>query len=350
MEGELMQKIDWEMLLNYLDGSASADEKKHIEEWIDADNENKKYLERVKKIWNTPPSNFPKPDTEEALKKVLAKIENPERLTKIYRLDSTQHGKTYFQILTQSNFLRAAAAIVIIVGAAYLMTNIFSKKDSALVHITTNNIQELTLSDGTKVTLDTGSSFEYPENFSGADNREVKLNGEAYFEVVRNEDAPFIVNANDGLIKVLDTKFNIRAWEKSNEVIVAVAEGKVSLQKKTEPEKSGVVLTEGKMSMLTQEGELTEPIDVDLSQYLSWLNGEIYFQNTPLIDVIEQLERWNNTNIELQDSTLLNNRVTVFIENKPLEENLKLICMLMNLKYEIKGDAVKLMPNEENYN
>lgn len=342
-----MQKIDWEILLNYLDGSANAGEIKHIEEWIAADDKHREYFERVKKIWNTPPSYFPKPDTEEALKKVLAKIENPERLTKIYRLDSVQPEKSYFQILTQSKFIRAAAAILIMVGAAYLMTNIFLKKEPALVHITSNNIQELTLSDGTKVTLDTGTSFEYPENFSEAENREVKLNGEAYFEVARNEEAPFIVHANDGLIKVLGTKFNIRAWEKSKEVIVAVAEGKVSLQKEAAQEKS-VVLTEGKMSRLTKEGELTEPIDVDLSQYMSWLNRELYFQNTPLIDIIEQLERWNNTNIELQDSTLSKNRITVFIENKPLEENLKMICMLMNLKYEIKGDSVKLKPNEEN--
>jgi len=341
-----MQKIDWEILLNYLDGSASADEKKHIEEWIDADSENKKYLERVKKIWNTPPSNFPKPDTEEALKKVLAKIQNPERLTKIYRLDSTQHGKTYFQILTQSNFLRAAAAIVIIVGAAYLMTKIFSKKDPALVHITTNNIQELTLSDGTKVTLDAGTSFDFPEEFSGTRNREVKLNGEAYFEVTRNENAPFIVHANNGLIKVLGTKFNIRAWEKSSEVVVAVEEGKVSLNKESGQEKDGIVLTKGKMSKLTREGELTEPEDIDLSQFLSWLNREIYYQNTSLSEVINQLERWYNTRIELNDSTLLHNEITVFIENKPLEENLKLVCMLTNLKYEIKGDVVKLIPEE----
>ena len=152
------------------------------------------------------------------------------------------------------------------------------------------------------------------------------LNGEAYFEVTRNEKAPFIVHANDGLIKVLGTKFNIRAWQKSSEVIVAVAEGKVSLQNSTATGKDSVILTKGKMSMLTKDGSLTEPVDVDISQYLSWLNREIYFKNTPFAEVKDQLERWYDTTIELRDSTLLNNRITVFIENKPLEENIKLIC------------------------
>lgn len=341
-----MHTINLEILIDYLGGSAKEEEIKYVEDWISASKENNEYFERIKKIWNAPPPEFPKPDTEAALKKVLAKIESTDRRTTIYRLDSTPREKSYFQTLTQSNFVRAAAVIIIMVGAVYLMMNLLSKKEPSLVHIRSNDIREIELSDGTKVTLDAGSSFDYPENFADSKTREVSLNGEAYFEVTRNENSPFIVHANSGLVKVLGTKFNVRAWEKSDEVIVAVAEGKVSLQNEMTAGKDSVVLTKGKMSMLTKGGSLTEPIDVDISQYLSWLNREIYFKDTPLLKVIDQLERWYNINIELQDSTLLNNHITVFIENKPLEENIELVCMLTNLRYEIKGDTVKLFPAE----
>ena len=341
-----MAMIDLEILIDYLGGSAKEEEKKHVEEWISASDENKEYFEKVSIIWNAPPPDFPKPDTETALKIVLAKIESQERTATIYKLDAVPEDKPYLQILTQSSFIRVAAAIIIMVGAVYLMVNLFSKKESSLVHITSKDIRKLELSDGTKVTLDAGSSFDYPEDFSNSAERKVTLNGEAYFEVARNENVPFIVHANSGLVKVLGTKFNVRAWDKSEEVIVAVAEGKVSLKDGTAMGKDSVVLTKGKMSTLTKDGALTEPVDIDISQYLSWLNREVYFKNKPFIDVIDRIERWYNINIELQDSTLLNNRITVFIENKPLEDNIKLVCMLMNLRYEIRGNTVKLFPAE----
>lgn len=341
-----MLKIDWEILLDYLDGSANTAGIKYIEEWLSESEENRIYFERIKKAWNTPPLNFPKPNTEEALKKVLARIENPNRQATIFKLDSVRLEKSYLQIMFHSKFTKAAAAILIMVGVAYLMSYIFLKRDTARVHIVSKQIQEIELSDGSKVTLDSGSSFDYPESFSGSDSREVSLKGEAYFEVAKNENAPFIVHAKNGLIKVLGTKFNIRAWEISDEVIVAVVEGKVSLQNKTKIGGKNVVLSEGKMSCLTEDGNLTNPVDVDISKYLSWLNREIYFQNAPFTDVIDQIERWYNKDITLSDAALLNTRITVFIENKPLEENLKLICMLMNMKYEVKGDSVKLFPVE----
>ena len=204
-------------------------------------------------------------------------------------------------------------------------------------------MQTIKLSDGTIVTLDKGSSFSYQENFENSGKREVSLNGEAFFEVVKNVDVPFIINANNGKIKVLGTKFNVRAWENSGDVTVAVSEGKVALSDSTQ--ENSVVITKGKMSRLSNEGIVSEPVDVDLSQYLSWINKQIYFKNTTVDEVLAQLERWYDVKIKLQDAEINNSKITVFIDDKPLEENLNVVCAILNMRFTTDGTSVRLLPN-----
>ena len=94
------------------------------------------------------------------------------------------------------------------------------------------------------------------------------------------------------------------------------------------------------MATLSKDGVLGETQDFDTTQYMLWINREIYFKNETFKTVISQIERWYDVKIELKDKTLLDNRITVFIENKPLDENLKVIAALMNLKYEVNKNKV----------
>lgn len=333
-----MKSIDYDILISYLNGTASEKERLDIEVWISSSDENKIYFERFTKIWNSPPNEFPKPDTEQALINVLQRIQSGKERTNIYKINNKINDESTFSHSIYPSILKAAAIIIVMVGAVWLVSILFNNTETQLATITVNDIQQITLGDGTKVTLDAGSTLSYPKDFHN-NSREVSLNGEAFFDVTRDESSPFLVRANKGLVKVLGTKFNIRAW-RNKDVFVSVQEGKVSLKNNNAALLDSVVLTMGKMSRLSLYGTITEPIDVDINKYLSWLNKEIYFTNTQLDEVVDQLERWYKVNIEIDNKDLLQNRVTVYIENKPLEENLDILAALMNLKYRRDGNRI----------
>ena len=333
-----MKNIDWEILNDYLSGNLADEEKEQFEDRLDKNAEAKAEYEKIKMIWNSAPQNFPKPNTEKALKNVLNRIQNEKREDTPFNIHPIYKKPLLITTLAKSNIVRAAAVIVILAGAALVIMNLITTKNNELVSFTSKDIQKITLSDGTKVTLDAGSYFSYPKDFSDSGGRDVNLNGEAFFEVTRNENSKFTVHANNGLITVLGTKFNVRSWKKEKEVTVAVSEGKVSLQ--TEDKKHGTILTKGELSQVTENGTVTKPVIINLYQYLSWMNREIYFKSEKLEKVLNQIERWYDVKIELKDTTFLNNRITIFIENKPIDDNLKMISLLTNLKYERKGDKI----------
>lgn len=338
-----MQNIDLEILIDYLSGQISASDKFKVEGWINSSEENKKIFQSLKSIWDVPPENFPKPDTEAALQNVWAKINSDKSGSKVYNLHTQQDDIHIFQRITQSAFIRIAAAILIMFGAVYIVTSIFNKNEASLVHIKSEKIQTIILSDGSKVTLDKGSSFAYPESFNNTEKREVNLNGEAFFEVVKNTESPFIVNVNNGKVEVLGTKFNVRAWDKTGGVTVAVSEGRVALADSTQL--NSVIITKNRMSRLSKEGILSEPVEIDLSEYLSWMSKQIYFKNTTVSEVLSQLERWYDVNIQLDNAEILKSNITVFIDNKPLEDNLDVVCTILNMSFTKEETSVRLIPN-----
>ena len=125
--------------------------------------------------------------------------------------------------------------------------------------------EELILKDQTRVILDSGTTFKYPETFKN-ETREVFLSGEAYFEVSRSRERPFIVHAEHAIIKVLGTKFSIRAWENTKKVKVAVADGKVKLLSDEANLETGVLISTGQMSILPKNGQPSIPEQLGSSQ------------------------------------------------------------------------------------
>jgi ferric-dicitrate binding protein FerR (iron transport regulator) len=201
--------------------------------------------------------------------------------------------------------------------------------------------KELTLDDGTRVFLDSGSSFKYPQKFIRK-VREVSLTGEGYFEVRPDEKKPFLVNADYAVIKVVGTKFNVRAWQQTQRVEVSVAEGRVSLHSRISDPKTAVLISNGQQSILPKNGRPSNPVKVNIEKYLGWINRNVEFVNTPLLEILNQLERWYDIRFVLHDDISVTDQLTVHIQNKPLKDILELIADLMTLEYEQKGKTVYL--------
>ncbi len=144
------------------------------------------------------------------------------------------------------------------------------------------------LSDGSKVWLNAESSLQYPAQFSG-NTREVKLIGEAYFEVKSNAEKPFIVTTNAERVEVLGTHFNINSYPDVGLSRVTLSEGKVRvapLSNRTDTH----ILTPNSQAVI--RGSNIEKISVNADEYIAWKNGEFMFNNEPLSSVLQKLSRW----------------------------------------------------------
>lgn len=161
---------------------------------------------------------------------------------------------------------------------------------------------EVVLSDGTEVLLNADSKLIFPVRFSG-ENRTVRLVGEAYFKVTKNKHCPFIVMTDKVATKVYGTEFNLKAYPHSG-VNVTLISGSAAVNS----ERKEVMLKPGQNAELNSNHEF-EVTTVDTECYTQWKDGYFYFDNVPLIEVVRDLGRWYNVNIEIRDNSLMSYRL-----------------------------------------
>lgn len=153
------------------------------------------------------------------------------------------------------------------------------------------------LSDGTKVFLNAGTTLKYPVNFIKGKNREVFLEGEAYFEVSKDEMHPFIVNANEMNIKVLGTKFNVSSYNDDSEINTVLVEGSVSLSSDSKPNDASLLKPGYKGSLDKSQSKISFK-KVDTRIYTEWMHGDVIFRNSTFKEITKKLERNYNVIIE----------------------------------------------------
>ena len=168
---------------------------------------------------------------------------------------------------------------------------------------------ELVLSDGTVVLLNADSKITFPTRFTGH-KRTVKLVGEAYFKVSKNKHRPFIVETGNLYTKVLGTEFNLKAYPHSD-VNVTLIKGSVAVN----AEGKEVMLKPGENAEYSENKDI-EVTTVDTEGYIQWKDGYFYFDNVPLIDVVRDLGRWYNVNIEIRNNSLMSYRLHFIASRK----------------------------------
>ena len=150
---------------------------------------------------------------------------------------------------------------------------------------------QLTLSDGTRVWLNVASSITYPTVFSGK-QRSVKVTGEAYFEVAKNKDRPFVAEVNNQFsIQVLGTAFNVKAYGNENNYKTTLLEGSVQITNHTGPA-NPVLLKPGEQAQVNQAGNIAVVKNVDQEKVIAWKNGLFNFNNASLDEVMREIARW----------------------------------------------------------
>jgi ferric-dicitrate binding protein FerR (iron transport regulator) len=197
----------------------------------------------------------------------------------------------------------------------------------------------ITLPDGTVVSLNVESKLGYLPKSYNKKERKINFSGEGYFQVSRNKEIPFLVNAKGLQVKVLGTVFNLSVREKNDTAELALEEGSVLLLSTRNTQ--NVVLLKNQKAILNQlTGEITVITDEHIKDVSAWQRGDMVFRNTELSQVIRTIEEYYNMTIKMDCKECLPDRFTGTLPANNLNETLEVIEHSYHLKTEIKGKEI----------
>ncbi len=232
------------------------------------------------------------------------------------------------------------------------LTNQYSKTNDystgELVYNTLNipfgKTYKLTLSDGTIVHLNAGTSIKYPVKFIKGKDRRVFLNGEAFFDVAKDEKHPFIVNVNMINIRALGTQFNVSSYDEDLSINTILVSGSVSVynnNKNYNPEKSLILKPNQKADWNKGNKEMSiETVDPNI--YIGWIDGRIRFYHMKFNDIIKKLERNYNVSIINKNKYLEEKTFTASFDVETIEQILESFSKNSNhtIKYRIENNQI----------
>lgn len=183
-------------------------------------------------------------------------------------------------------------------------------------------IYQITLPDGTKVWLNAGSSLKYPMSFA-KNERRVRLEGEAFFEVTKDSARPFKVLSKGQEIEVLGTAFNVNAYPDNTTIKTTLVKGKVKLSNNNRYSEA-IYLLPGQQSTNTNNGKI-QLANVDTAPFTAWKEGLFYFDETPLSDALQQIGRWYNVEVKYKGEVPQTHFYGRIKRSKPLRDVLDVL-------------------------
>lgn len=262
------------------------------------------------------------------------------------RLFSSITGKAIPEMKTRRQFLqymRYAAAVLLGVGISLSMSYLANQESASTVgnyKLVTSKGEKsyLRLPDGTKVWLNSCTTLEYAENY-GHSNRNIYLDGEAYFEVAKNKDLPFVVKANGVDVKALGTAFNVSAYMEDARLITTLFNGKVAVQPTLT--KQEVLLEPNQVAVYDKSRNRIEVVPYDKKQFAQWRGGFLSFEMMHLQDITKLLERNYNVVFRYENQGIKNLKFSgSFRNNEDLSEILDVIKTNTGIRYQILKDTI----------
>jgi len=192
----------------------------------------------------------------------------------------------------------------------------------------------VTISDGTKIWLNAGTKIIYPVSFAGKGRREIRLDGEAYFEVAKDRDKPFIVRTERQKIEVLGTHFNINSYIDEPQAVTTLTEGSVRITE-TIGKQQTFTLRPGEMAATSKDR--TNVGTADMESVMAWQKGLFYFKKAPLRTIMRQVSRWYDVQVEFKGNVEERYFTGGVHRDADLSELLK-ILMLNDIHFTLMND------------
>lgn len=235
-----------------------------------------------------------------------------------------------------------AASVLIVLGISnYFSYNEGYKKQNRQLVTLENPLgirSSVTLPDGSKVTLNAGTTLTYPTVFVSS-QREVKIQGEAYFDIAHDASHPFIVEAENIRIKVLGTQFNVKVYEEEKNIEVTLCKGRVEVG--TDAGSKPLNMEPGQLIRFDKTKNTFSRRQVAPHYYTAWKEGKFYFNSVTFQHIAKQLERNFNVEITITSDKLRDIVFTGdFVRGENLEQMLRVMTLDKRIKYKIEGDQV----------
>lgn len=329
-------------LLDYINGRTNPADTEAVRNWAGQSRENRAYLESLMGIMAIGGS---KKATEEEYKSFM----------KLVRKKKNAIWRTVASI---------AAALVFVVSLAWNIISFIPREDKQQpyaayldnqlpldsltqeVYVSRGARSKVVLPDGSTVWLNSDSRLRFPVAFA-SDKRSVELSGEAYFDVVKNEQCPMLISLKDNyLIEVLGTQFNVRAYDDEDDVQTALYSGVINLLKDDAAKQSvnKVLNMQPNDVCIVKEKtiKVQKSTEERLARISAWKEGSIYFDNTPLREVLKNIERHHGVNINVSDQTILNYSITARFDDESAVQIMNMLRYCAPIDYRMDGKEFTL--------
>jgi ferric-dicitrate binding protein FerR (iron transport regulator) len=305
-----------ELLKKYITGDYLTDDERYtVVGWLEESPENMNEYKTLHKIYDTLLWN-----EQEENSNILPEVKHKSKSIKRQLITLSRYAAVFF-----------IAVLGCYVFLTYSNTSETVKTGTAknTVFVPPGQRAEITLTDGTKVWLNAGTRFIYPEKFD-TDHRDVYLDGEAYFEVEKDGKRPFTVRTDKYNVKVLGTEFNLIAYKGSDLFETSLLQGSVEV--KSHDEKSSCVLSPNNIAY-AEGGKLKTAPLVD-KNYLLWKEGIIYFDNETVLEIMKKLELYFDIKIDVQNKSIIAYRYSGKFRTKDgVEQVLKVLQLKHKFNY-----------------
>lgn len=308
----------------YLTGKESEKESAQLRDWLNESNDNKNLFDSLKEKQNIAGAleEYDAHNSEMAWKRYLDRIGELKLRKLLIRW-------------------KVAAIFFFVIGCGGILTMLnrgadFRQSSEELyTTVSTQNGQnsKIVLPDSTVVWINSGTTLSYNSNFATS-KRDIRLTGQAYFEVSRNENMPLTVSCNELRIKVLGTRFDVSAYSDDDRINVVLESGKVELLRDNDTSFGYTMKPGEKVEFNTGRKEMAVST-IDLAKFTSWRNGVLIFKNDPMDMVLKKLERWYNIQIEVKDPKVNQLIFNATIVNESIDEIFELIRFTCGVNYKI---------------
>lgn len=312
-----------DLLVKYLLGEASLQEQGQVQEWLQADEENKRYYEHFRIIWE-----------ESRILAAQSAVDENAAWERFKTLVTEEERPRSIAFRPNFSWTRVAAVLALVVFSGALLYYLKGNHNEMIVAQANGKVVTDTLSDGSVVVLNKNASLSYPEDFTG-DTREVVLNGEAFFTITPNKAKPFIIKANGVSIRVVGTSFNVKTAKDKTEVIVETGIVEVSKKNnsiKVKPHEKAVVLK-------NQDPEKESNTD-ELYNY--YRTKEFVCNDTPLWRLADILQEAYGIRISIESDSIRNKQINTTFRDESLDHILNVVSETLGVTVEKTAAGVVL--------
>ncbi len=316
--------------------------------WIAESDENLGLFREFKRIWDLAEYGIrypesPSVDLEWEL--LRNRLDQVPRVLELFPLKQTSNQRLHSFSAT---FMRYAAILIFTTLMSFFFVQEYYQsiemivQEPVLREISTSRAERgsVMLSDGTRIVVNSESTLRIPNHF-GVDKREIFLQGEAFFDVAKDPNRSFMIHVNGATIEVLGTRFAVKSYPEEDEVQTVVEEGVVAIHSLEAGLTDRVMLTRGMVANLDlAKQEIVTRSLKDLAGFLSWKEGFLTFDQTPMAEVARQLERKYDVDVLFASEDIEEMKLTAVLKSRSITNVLSVISTSLGLSATLEEDRV----------